>query len=142
MATGRKRSGTISSLLLAQAQTQTQPFAGYPTGPITLQAHVHSNGANSYPNVLLNRERVPYFQIGDIIELRGVSPSNLSNSSNANALANSSSKQPCIFMIDANDPVNLPPTMQISLSKDIASCFGISSGTEVTISKVGPGFDS
>lgn len=115
MATGRKRSGTLSSQLLAQNQT----FAGYPTGPITLQAQTHTNGANQYPNVLLNRERVPYFQVGDIIELR--SPH---------------MKQPCIFMIDQNDPVNLPPTLQVSLSKDIASCFGISSGTEVTILKV------
>lgn len=135
MATGRKRSGTLSSQLLAQAQAQNQTFAGYPAGPITLQAQVHSNGANSYPNVLLNRERVPYFQAGDIIELRCVSTST-SGSSNVNFNSNSSSKQPCIFMIDVNDPVNLPPTMQISLSKDIASCFGISSGMEVTISKV------
>jgi hypothetical protein len=57
---------------------------------------VHPNAALEYPNVLLNRERWPAIQVGDIIELTV-----------------SHMKEPCVFVIDQNDPVGLPPNLQV-----------------------------
>ncbi|CAG7852569.1 Vacuolar membrane-associated protein IML1 [Serendipita indica DSM 11827] len=114
MATGRRRSGTLVSQLSAQAQAQ----AGHFVSTITLQASTHGNASNNYPNVLLNRDRWPGIQVGDVIELRA-----------------SHMAEPCVFIIDASDPVGLPYNLQVSLSNDIAACFDIRSGSEVTLTK-------
>jgi hypothetical protein len=92
MATARNRSGTISSQLTSQLQAHPTHF----DGSVRLQMSVHPNGALEYPNVLLNRERWPAIQVGDIIELTAAHI-----------------KEPCVFVIDLNDPVGLHPNIQV-----------------------------
>jgi hypothetical protein len=92
MATARNRSGTISSQLTSQIQAHPTYF----DGSVRLQTSVHPNSALEYPNVLLNRERWPAIQVGDVIELTAAHM-----------------KEPCIFVIDQNDPVGLPPNLQV-----------------------------
>lgn len=92
MATARKRSGTISS----QLTTQIQTHAIYFDGSVRLLTSVHPNSAGDYPNVLLNRDRWPGIQVGDVIELMA-----------------SHMKEPCVFIIDHNDPIGLPPNLQV-----------------------------
>ena len=92
MATNRRRSGTLVSQLSAQAQAQ----GGHFVSTITLQVSTHGNASNNYPNVLLNRDRWPGIQIGDVIELRA-----------------SHMIEPCVFIVDASDPVGLPYNLQV-----------------------------
>jgi len=93
MSTARNRSGTISS----QLTSQIQAHASYFDGSVRLQTSVHPNGQHEYPNVLLNRDRWPGIQTGDVIELTA-----------------SHMKEPCVFVIDQNDPVGLPANLQVS----------------------------
>jgi hypothetical protein len=92
MATARNRSGTISSQLTSQLQAHPIYF----DGSVRLQMSVHPNAALDYPNVLLNRDRWPAIQVGDIIELTA-----------------SHMKEPCVFIIDQNDPVGLSLNVQV-----------------------------
>ncbi|KAG8821492.1 vacuolar membrane-associated protein iml1 [Serendipita sp. 399] len=117
MATSRRRSGTLLSQLNAQIAHQAVSIGG----SIILQTSTHPNSANSYPNVLLNRDRWPGIQVGDVIQLR-----------------TQDMVEPCVFVIDESDPVGLPYNFQVSLSSDIAKCFDIHSGTEVTLTKIDP----
>lgn len=89
MSSGRKRSATSSSIF-------TGPSLGT-VDSVSLQiTSVHSNSANRYPNVLLNRYWWPEIQVGDVLELRS-----------------SQKDHPCIFIIDSNDPTNLPTSVQV-----------------------------
>ena len=92
MANARARSGTISSQLTSQIQNH----AAYFDGSVRLLTSVHPNSASDYPNVLLNRDRWPGIQAGDVIELVA-----------------SHMKEPCVFIIDQNDPTGLPPNLQV-----------------------------
>lgn len=100
MATGRNRSGT----LLSQLSAQVQAYSVHPTSSVTLQTSIHSNAASNYPNVLLNRACWPGIQVGDVIELRAPHM-----------------KEPCVFIIDQNDPLNLPQHLQVCCPVSIYS---------------------
>ncbi|KAG8869350.1 vacuolar membrane-associated protein iml1 [Serendipita sp. 405] len=117
MATARRRSGTLLSQFNAQTSHQSISIGG----SIILQTSTHPNSANNYPNVLLNRDRWPGIQVGDVIKLETPTMG-----------------EPCIFVIDEGDPVGLPYNVQVSLSSDIAECFDIRGGTEVALTKVDP----
>ncbi|KAG8854645.1 vacuolar membrane-associated protein iml1 [Serendipita sp. 411] len=117
MATARRRSGTLLSQFNAQTSHQSISIGG----SIILQTSTHPNSANNYPNVLLNRDRWPGIQVGDVIKLETPTMG-----------------EPCIFVIDESDPVGLPYNVQVSLSSDIAECFDIRGGTEVALTKVDP----